>query len=223
MSKEITSSKRARQILAGRYMLGEGLSLKKALIKAGYSENTARTPGQHGLSAKVCIELALQEDRETTPATLVESSRELLKRRLEVALENPRRESLTAVSRTIEAVERSYRGAQDPSGSSPGPRTYADRLVFIAGLVCVQIQPGEGPAAAVARLHEGRRAGAQRSLAARARGVLRQRRPGRAPLPGRAVRADRGLLVRAAARHGGQRPHHRRGARDDRCQSASSG
>ena len=38
-----------RRALAGMYLL-EGMSRKKALIKAGYAESTARTPGQHGLS-----------------------------------------------------------------------------------------------------------------------------------------------------------------------------
>ena len=117
MSKEANGAKRERMILAGKLMIGEGISFFRALTRVGYSKFTARTPAQHGLYAKECVRLALQEDHETEPATLRESARKLFNRRLEVALEDPAKESLTSVSRALETCERSYGGAQDPRRS----------------------------------------------------------------------------------------------------------
>ena len=95
----------SRKALAGTYLL-EGLSLKQALIKAGYAESTASTPKQHGLSAEECLREAGKLDPSADPMTLLASARKLLQRKLELA--DPRRESLSSVARVTDIAEKHY-------------------------------------------------------------------------------------------------------------------
>ena len=124
-------SKEQRLILAGKYML-DGLSFKRALMSAGYAESVARTPKAHGLSAKVCVQLALQADQEAIPATLRIKARNLLSRALDEA--DPRKTSLTAIARATETVERLASTAENPPKQS-GPRSWAERIDWMAGLM----------------------------------------------------------------------------------------
>ena len=112
----MTDAKEQRMTLAGRYML-DGLSFKEALIRAGYSEQTARCPKANGLSAKRCAELALQDGQETLPAALRGSARELLQKKLGSALDDPETVSLTAAARAVETVERVLRPYRREQGA----------------------------------------------------------------------------------------------------------
>ena len=123
----MTESKEQRMILAGRYQL-EGLSLKQALIKAGYSEQTARCPAANGLSAKRCIELALKDGKETLPATLRASARELLQKKLDAAMDDPESVSLTSAARATEVVEKVYGHSEERIEPA---RTFAERLKWM--------------------------------------------------------------------------------------------
>ena len=123
------TAKEQRMILAGRYMLGDGLSFKQALIQAGYSEQTARCPKANGLSAKRCAELALKDGRQVLPATLRVSARELFQKKLDAGLADPETVSLTAAARAVETVERVY--SHSDENQEPGPRSFVDRLQWL--------------------------------------------------------------------------------------------
>jgi hypothetical protein len=150
----MTEAKEQRMILTGRYIL-DGSSFKQALIRAGYSQQTARCPKANGLSAKRCVEMALQEGKEALPATLRQSTRKLLARRVEQALERPEGESLTACARALEAVERVFAGSDEPRGDT-APRSLQERTQFIVNLALVLIsRTGEDPVRAAARIAGG--------------------------------------------------------------------
>ena len=121
----MTEAKEQRMILAGRYQL-EGLSHKQALIRAGYSEQTARCSKANGLSAKRCIELALKEDKRALPATLRVSARKLFQKKLDAGLDDPDTVSLTAAARAAETVEKVY--SHSDENKDLNARSFADRL-----------------------------------------------------------------------------------------------
>ncbi len=120
-------------ILAGRYQL-EGLSFKRALMKAGYSESTARCPQLNGLNAKQCVELALKDGKETLPATLRASARELLQKKLDAAMDDPESVSLTSAARATEVVEKVYGHSEERIEPA---RTFAERLKWMQGVTAV--------------------------------------------------------------------------------------
>ena len=124
----MTDAKEQRMILAGRYML-DGLSLKQALMKAGYKESTARCPQLNGLNAKQCVELALKDGKETLPATLRASARELFQKKLDAGLDDPDTVSLTAAARAAETVEKVY--SHSDENKEPDARSFADRLKWM--------------------------------------------------------------------------------------------
>ena len=153
-SATLTEAKEQRLTLAGRYVL-DGLSFKQALIRAGYSDQTARCPKANGLSAKRCVELALQEGKEALPTTLRTSARKLLAQRIDKALERPEGESLTACARAVETVEKVFAGAEEPKRQI-APRSFEDRMEFVLNLAVVCISnSGETPVLAAARLARG--------------------------------------------------------------------
>jgi len=136
----MTEAKEQRLILAGRYQL-EGLSFKQALIKAGYSEQTARCPTANDLSAKRCIELALKDGKETLPATLRASARELFQKKLDAGLDDPDTVSLTAAARAAATVEKVY--SHTDENKEPGARSFADRLKWLTEVGRVLQSRGE--------------------------------------------------------------------------------
>ena len=140
----MTDAKEQRMILAGRYML-EGVSFKQALIRAGYSEQTARCPKANGLSAKRCAELALQDGQQTLPATLRLSARELFQKKLDAGLDDPETVSLTAAARAVETVEKVY-GHSDEN-REPDARSFADRLRWLHTVAQELQARGIGPTA----------------------------------------------------------------------------
>ena len=125
----MTEAKEQRMILAGRYML-DGNSFKQALIRAGYSEQTARCSKANKLSAKRCIELALKDGQQTLPAALRGSARELLQKKLDSALDKPDTVSLTAAARATEIVEKAYGGRDDQHGKTTA-RDFTARLEWL--------------------------------------------------------------------------------------------
>ena len=127
----MTEAREQRLTLAGRYVI-EGLSFKQALMKAGYSEQTARCSKANGLSAKRCVELALKDGRETLPATLRASARELLQKKLDAAMDDPESVSLTSAARATEVVEKVY-GHSD-EGIESDARSFADRLKWLTAV-----------------------------------------------------------------------------------------
>jgi len=141
----MNEAKAQRLTLAGRYMLGDGLSFKQALIRAGYSEQTARCPKANGLSAKRCAELALRDGKEALPAALRSSARELLQKKLGSALDDPETVSLTAAARAVETVERVYGHVDE--GSAPDARSFVDRLEWLTALSEELQSRGIAPAA----------------------------------------------------------------------------
>lgn len=128
----MTESKEQRMTLAGSYVI-EGLSFKQALIKAGYSEQTARCSKANGLSVKRCIELALKDGKGTLPAALRSSARELLQKKLDAGLDDPDTVSLTAAARAAETVEKVY-SHSDEGSVQQDARSFADRLKWVVAL-----------------------------------------------------------------------------------------
>ena len=96
----------SRKAMAGKYLL-EGLSLKQALIRAGYAESTASTPKQHDLSAEACLREAGKLDPEADPRTLLSCARNTLLQKLQSI--DPRKESLSSVARVVDIAEKHYR------------------------------------------------------------------------------------------------------------------
>ena len=139
----MTEAKEQRLILAGRYQL-EGLSHKQALIKAGYSEQTARCSKANKLSAKRCIELALKDGKETLPAALRASARELFQKKLDAGLDDPDTVSLTAAARAAETVEKVY--SHSDENKEPGARSFAERLKWLQDLTAALNRRGEDSA-----------------------------------------------------------------------------
>ena len=126
----MTGTKEQRMIVAGKLIIGEGLSLKQALIKAGYSEQTARCPKANGISAELCVSAAIKQDRGAIPATIRASARKLLLDAIQSA--DPKKTSLAAIARTAETVERWY-GHTGDSDSLP-PRPFLKRLKWVMEL-----------------------------------------------------------------------------------------
>ena len=139
----MTDAKKQRKILAGRYMLGEGLSLKQALIKAGYSEQTARCPAANDLSAEACIEMALQSDKKVNPATLTESVKKLLLKRILDA--DAKKESLSGIARTLEILEKWYGDRRPRPHHMDEPAEFVDKVEWLRG-VLGEIERREQPA-----------------------------------------------------------------------------
>ena len=125
----MTEAKEQRMMLAGRYLLHDGLSFKQALIQAGYSEQTARCPKANGLSAKRCAELALKDGKQVLPAALRVQARELLQIKLDEAKNDPEKVTLTAAARAVETVEKVW--SHSDEGVETDARSFADRLKWL--------------------------------------------------------------------------------------------
>ena len=131
MNEQETGSTNIRKAMAGKYLL-ERLTLKQALIKAGYAESTARTPGQHGLSAEACLREAGKLDPEADPRTLLSCARNTLLQKLRSI--DPRKESLSAVARTVDVVERHFRYSGQIEVQ--GKRSFVERALLMK--LCIE-------------------------------------------------------------------------------------
>jgi len=115
-------------------MLGEGLSLKQALIKAGYSEQTARCPGSHGLSAEECFDSLKESEGKALPATIREDTRKLLQKAVRRA--DPVKTSLASIARTAEIVERWYgEGRRMAPDYSKDAGEFVDKVEWLQGVL----------------------------------------------------------------------------------------
>lgn len=122
-----------RRARAGVFIY-EGLSLKQALISAGYSETTASTPTQHGLTAETCLTEAAKLDKRYDPATILRGSRRLTKRLVDAWNAKPdaaltEKVGALAIPRLVETIER-YHGAVKADDTSES-RTFVQRAFIV--------------------------------------------------------------------------------------------
>lgn len=106
-----------RKAAAGLAMLA-GSTVRAALIGAGYSPATARTPKRNGVSADQCIEAARALYPEAEPGEILRSSREVMGKRLKQLLSDDdelRKHGIGQIARLTDVVERWYgdRDARD--------------------------------------------------------------------------------------------------------------
>jgi hypothetical protein len=125
-----------RKALAGLNLL-KGMSQRAALIAAGYSPATAKTPKHKGLDAKACIDAARMLDPSCDPGKLVERARRALGRKLDRLMSDDAafdKTSLAVFARNAEVVERWYgdRAAND-AGSSASH--VVDALAWVSTIV----------------------------------------------------------------------------------------
>ncbi len=153
-----------RMARAGCFVL-QGMSLKRALIRAGYSESTARKPRRNGLTAERCLIEASKLDKSADPRTLLRESRALAIRQVKAlaALPDSRLvdgDPARIIPRILETAERWHGDTpDDPESRSRRDftRRAADVLELVSELQRRGMMPGHenagsrdtGPAPAV--------------------------------------------------------------------------
>ena len=124
-----TVSVNFRKALAGFNVL-KGMSQKQALVKAGFSPSTARTPKASGLHAVACVEEAKKLDPDADPSTIALRARKALGQ----ALSDPaklKKARIGELARTMEVTERYFGGDY---GDKVDARTAGERLAWLKEL-----------------------------------------------------------------------------------------
>ena len=125
-----TVSVNFRKALAGFNVL-KGMSQKQALVKAGYSPNTARRPTANGLAAERCVAEAKKLDPDADPSTIAKRARKALGQ----ALSDPAKLSKARIgelARTMEVTERYFGGERDGKVDA---RTAGERVAWLQELM----------------------------------------------------------------------------------------
>ena len=128
-----------RRAKAGLAIL-EGASTRQALLRAGYAPSTASRPAEHGLGADRCVAAARKQYPLEEPGKLVSLSRQLLARRLELALGVQERSAkgklkrleAVAVGEAVKSaalIEQWYGGHDGDTAADA--RRFVDRLTWI--------------------------------------------------------------------------------------------
>jgi len=127
-----------RRARAGLFVL-QGMSLKQALMKAGYAEVTARAPTANGLTAERCLLEASKLDKSSDPGTMLEAARRLGLRQVRAWLKlgDSRltdKVGALAIPRLVETIER-YHGAADVAAVERESRSFVDRAFTMRAVI----------------------------------------------------------------------------------------
>lgn len=128
-----------------------GLSLKRALIKAGYAEKTAHNPAANGLVAERCLLEAAKLDPSADPRNLVDSARRVALRQLrsfEGMSERDLRDgkAIGAIHKLWETAER-YHGKGRSSESEKRMLGFGERLLELRVMADAILGRGLAPGA----------------------------------------------------------------------------
>ncbi len=127
-----------RRARAGLFVL-QGMSLKQALLKAGYSEHTARAPKAHGLTAERCLLESSKLDKSSDPGTMLEAARRLGLRQVRAWLDKSDAQltdkvGALAIPRLVETIER-YHGSVDVRAIERESRSFVDRAFTMKAVI----------------------------------------------------------------------------------------
>lgn len=106
-----------------------GVSQASALIAAGYTANTARTPASKGVGALACVREAQAADLIPSSGNLVESARQVLQKKLDQYRNSEKdlhKARASEIARIVEITEK-YHGDTLPPSEGKLAR-WADRL-----------------------------------------------------------------------------------------------
>ncbi len=120
------------------------LSQFQALVKAGYSESTARNPGRNQLSVNRCIEEAWKLSPEAKPRHLLAKTRKLVARRLDSALANHDMNDVSLIQLAALA-EKNYSDTSRPGDGVGDARSFAARCRWVTDLFAEMKKQGLEP------------------------------------------------------------------------------
>ena len=130
---------------AGAYVL-QGDRIGTALQKAGYAESTARVPKAAGLSARSCVEAAIQANPEVDPSNLVRLARRTGEAKLQGMLDDPKAlegARLSEIARIIDVSERWY--GDRAVSQEDGDAAWLERMSLFAAALHEQRRRAQEP------------------------------------------------------------------------------